>query len=57
VLRDVRHGKYARDDVLAMADDNEATLEALVSEAPPEPNGEAINQWLLSCHRAQLPPF
>ena len=55
VLRDVRHGEYTRDEVLAMADDNEATLETLVSTAPPEPDTVAINQWLLDCHRSQLP--
>ena len=55
VLRDVRHGRYTRDEVLAMADANEATLETLVSMAPSAPNAAAINQWLLGCHRSQLP--
>jgi hypothetical protein len=55
VLRDVRHGKYTRLGVLAMADDHGVTLEALVSTAPPERDALAINQWLLDCHRSQLP--
>ena len=55
VLRDVRHGNYTRDEVLAMADANEADLEALASTAPPAPDTAAINQWLLHCHLSQLP--
>lgn len=56
VLRDVRHGKYTLAEVLAMADENEATLATVASTAPPTPDTAAINQWLLDCHRSQLPP-
>ena len=55
MLRDVRHGKYTRGEVLAMADANEAALESMASEAPREPDTAAINDWLLDCHRSQLP--
>ena len=55
MLRDVRHGKYTRGEVLAMADANEAALESMASAAPREPDTAAINDWLLDCHRAQLP--
>lgn len=54
-LRDVRLGKYTRDDVIAMADANEAELESLAASAPPEPDTDAINGWLLDCHRSRLP--
>jgi hypothetical protein len=54
LLRDVRLGKYTRDEVIAMADANEAKLESMEGSAPAEPNCEAINAWLLDCHRAML---
>ena len=56
LLREVRNGRYTRDEVLAMADDNEAALKSLTSTAPPVPDIVAINEWLLDCHRSQLPP-
>ena len=55
LLRDVRQGKYGRDEVLDMADENEKTLETLASNAPPLTDTDAINGWLLDCHRTQLP--
>ena len=54
-LRDVRLGKYSLDEVLAVADDNEAALASVASSAPAEADYHAIDSWLLDVHRTSLP--
>jgi hypothetical protein len=55
-LRDVRHGKFTLDEIIARADHHEHRLESCVRAAPAEPNYAAIDEWLLTAHRAALPP-
>lgn len=51
-LRDVRLGMYSKDEVLAKAHALEDTLKMLKSNAPQNPDIDAINSWLLRCHQA-----
>lgn len=54
-LRDVRLGKYTRDEVIERAEALEDALKMLKSRAPAQPDHEAINAWLLRAHRTVLP--
>ena len=53
-LRDVRLGKFTLDEVIDRADAHEATLTSIEGSAPPEPDFEAIDAWLLDVHRTAL---
>ncbi|MEO8265355.1 MAG: nucleotidyltransferase domain-containing protein [Ilumatobacteraceae bacterium] len=54
-LRDVRLGNYTLDEVIAVADANEAKLISMDSSAPVEPDYAAIDAWLLAVHHESLP--
>ena len=54
-LRDVRKGVFTLDEVIERADHNERLLEIATGAAPKEPDYAAIDDWLLTTHRAALP--
>lgn len=54
-LRDVRQGAFTLDEVIERADHNERLLETVNGLAPAEPDCAAIDDWLLTTHRASLP--
>ena len=53
-LRNVRLGQVNHEDVISMSYHLEEQLKDLWSDAPPEPNYNAINKWLISLAKEQF---
>lgn len=55
IVLDIRHGGWAKEDVIILAENHEREMERLLAEShlPPDPDSGAVEQWMLSVYERQ----